>query len=101
MHPEVESNDVHFWFHRSDDVGLWETPTAIQWPDDPRVPHIHCGEFKEGVTPGGNKSSSHFINLSNQPGCNEDMPWGDRSFMIHDPEDNSITFFSRQTHDET
>lgn len=26
----------------------------------------------------------------------EDMPWGDRTFMIHDPDGNSITFFSMQ-----
>jgi len=71
MNEETERNDVHYWFHQSDDVGLWNTPAATQWADDPRVPHIHCGEFKEGVTPGGNKSSSNFINLSDQPGCNE------------------------------
>jgi hypothetical protein len=70
---DAEDNDVHYEFHRDDESGLWNTPAALQWADDPRVPQVRCGEFKEGVTPGGSKRSSDFHNYSDRPGCALEM----------------------------
>ena len=70
---DTEDNDTHIHFHRDDEGGLWNTPAAIQWADDPRLPQVRCGEFKEGVTPGGSKSSSNFYNYSDRPGCNQEI----------------------------
>jgi len=70
---DTEDNDTHSHFHRDDEGGLWNTPAAIQWADDPRVPQVRCGEFKEGVTPGGSKSSSDFENYSTREGCNQEI----------------------------
>jgi hypothetical protein len=65
----TEDNDTHIWFHRDDEAGLWNTPAALQWPTDPRVPQVHCGEFKPGVVPGSTSSSSNFLNYSTRAGC--------------------------------
>jgi hypothetical protein len=95
MNTDTEANDVHYWFHRSDDVGLWNTPAAIQWPEDPRVPQIRCGEFKEGVTPGGNKSSSDFINLSSLPECSLELNNEYRHEMNDYPRWVQLKYFDR------
>ena len=70
---DTEDNDTHIHFHRDDEGGLWNTPAVNQWEGDPRIPLVHCGEFKPGVTPGSTNSSSNFLNYSTRAGCNLEL----------------------------
>lgn len=43
-----EPNSMWQMFYTNDDVTMWNTPMANQWPDDPRHPWTPCGEFRSG-----------------------------------------------------
>lgn len=66
---DTEDNDTHYEMHRDDEVGLWNSAIANNFEGDPRVPFVRCGEFKDGVTPGGSQSSSNFHDYSTRAGC--------------------------------
>lgn len=69
MNPETENNDIFVDQFFDDEISVWGTPADLLYEGDPRVPFVHCGEFRAGVQPGGNKPSSAFNNLSGSDGC--------------------------------
>lgn len=69
MNPEAEINDIFDEQFDDDEITVWGTPAQLLYEGDPRVPFEHCGEFAEGVEPGGDKSDVDFIDLSDNPGC--------------------------------
>jgi SusD family len=69
MNPEVEPNDIFLAQFGDDEISVWGTPAHLQFEGDPRVPFVHCGEFRPGVEPGGNQPASAFVNLSDNEGC--------------------------------
>jgi hypothetical protein len=69
MNPEAEINDIYDAQFDDDEISVWGTPADLLYEGDPRVPFVHCGEFRPGVVPGGNKPASAFIDLSASAGC--------------------------------